>query len=385
MNSTATPANDPRIESLFKPLDLGGVTVPNRLAMSAMTREFAPGGILDPRAADYYGRRARGGTGLIITEGAAVNAIGARTARVPSLFGEEALAAWRPVVQAVHDGGGKILAQLWHAGLGRLRPQAHVQDQLSVGPSARYVETEDGKTGKDGYEGGRALSEQEVEATIADFAQAAANAQALGFDGVELHGGHGYLFDQFFWGKVNDRTDRFGGDLAARTRFAVETVHAIRKATHRPFVVALRFSQWKLPNLWDEMPLANPQDLERFLAPLVECGVDLFDCSTRRFWEPAFDGSDLTLAGWTRKLSGKPVMTVGSVGLDGPLMGRGIEGLSSKTASLDTLLDMYEAGQFDIVGIGRALLANPEWGNMVRAGRLDELKPLTPQAMMELT
>lgn len=373
-----------RIEGLFAPIEVGGITLPNHLAMSAMTREFAPGGILDPRAARYYGRRAEGGIGLIITEGTAVNAIGARTSTIPSLFGEAALAAWRPAVEAVHAGGGKILAQLWHAGLGRLRPRGHLPDQPSVGPSARYVETEDGKTGTAGYEGGQALSEAEVEATIEDFARAAANAQALGFDGVELHGGHGYLFDQFFWARVNDRTDRFGGDLAGRTRFAVEVVRAIRAVTTRPFVVALRFSQWKLPNLWDEMPLGTPQELDQFLTPLVECGVDLFDCSTRRYWDPAFPGSDLSLAGWTRKLSGKPTMTVGSVGLDGPLSGRAAAGFSSETASLDTLLDMFEAGQFDIVGIGRALLANPEWGNMVRAGRLDELVPLTPAAMAEL-
>lgn len=384
MNQPAIQEATSRTDRFFTPLEVGGVTLPNRLAMSAMTREFAPGGVLDPRAARYYGRRAEGGIGLIITEGVAVNSIGARTARVPSFFGDAALAAWRPAVEAVHFGGGKILAQLWHAGLGRVRPKAHMPDQPSVGPSATYVDTEDGKTGLYGFEGGQALGEKDVEATIADFARAAANAQALGFDGIELHGGHGYLFDQFFWAKVNDRADRFGGDVTGRTRFAVEVVQAIRAVTTRPFIIALRFSQWKLPNLWDEMPLASPQELEQFLAPLVDCGIDLFDCSTRRYWDSAFEGSDLSLAGWTRKLSGKPTMTVGSVGLDGPLSGRAAAGFSSETASLDTLLDMFDAGQFDIVGIGRALLANPEWGNMVRDGRLDELVPLTREAMADL-
>lgn len=373
-----------RTDALFAPIEVGGITVPNRLAMSAMTREHAPEGVLDPRAARYYGRRAEGGIGLIITEGAAVNLIGARTARIPSMFGEAALAAWRAPVAAVHAGGGKILAQLWHAGLGRLRPSAHLSDQLSVGPAAQYIETEDGKSGTLGYEGGRALSTTEVEATIQEFAQAAANAQSLGFDGVELHAGHGYLFDQFFWAKVNNRTDRFGGDIAGRTRFAVEVVEAIRAATRRPFIIALRFSQWKLPNLWDETPLSNPQELEQFLRPLVDSGIDLFDCSTRRYWDSAFAGSPLSLAGWTRKITGLPTMTVGSVGLDGPLMGRAVAGLSSETASLDLLLDMYEQGQFDMVAVGRALLANPEWGNMVREGRSDELVRFTPSAMMDL-
>ena len=371
-------------EALFKPIEVGGIDIPNRLAMSAMTREYAPEGVLDPRAARHYARRAEGGIGLIITEGAAPNRIGARTSRIPSLFGDDVLNAWKPVVEQVHAAGSKIFVQIGHAGLGRVRPNGHDPEAVSVGASDRYVETEEGKSGQYGYEGGRALTEAEVEEAIRDFAAAAANAQAIGFDGAELHGGHGYLFDQFFWGKVNNRSDRFGGDVAGRTRFAVEVVKAIRAATKPPFPVALRFSQWKLPNLWDEMPWADPKELEQFLTPLVDCGVDLFDCSTRRYWDPAFPGSDLSLAGWTKKISGRPTMTVGSVGLSGPLMGRAGAGLASETASLDMLLKMFGEGQFDMVAIGRALLSNPEWGNMVRQGRFDELAPFEAQAMLDL-
>src|ERR1019366_3011802 len=128
------------------------------------------------------------------------------------------------------------------------------------------------------------------------FGEAAASAQRLGFDGVEIHGAHGYLLDQFFWHVTNRRTDGYGGDLPARTRFAVEVIREIRSRVTADFPVCLRYSQWKLQDY--NAKLANsPNELERFLAPLTDAGVDLFHCSQRRIWEPEFEGSSLNLAG----------------------------------------------------------------------------------------
>lgn len=148
------------------------------------------------------------------------------------------------------------------------------------------------------------------------FAKAAADAKRLGFDGVELHGAHGYLIDQFFWKETNRRTDEYGGDLTGRTRFASRIIHAVRKAVGSRFPIIFRFSQWKTGH-YDAKLAYTPEELEAFLAPLTDAGVDIFDCSTRRFWEPEFEGSRLNLAGWTRKLTGKPTISVGSVGLKG--------------------------------------------------------------------
>ena len=136
---------------------------------------------------------------------------------------------------------------------------------------------------------------------------------------------HGYLIDQFFWSPLNQRTDRYGGSPRARGQFGAEVVAECRRRVGPDFPILLRISDWKLIDYRRRLA-ENPQELEELLAPLVDAGVDLFDCSQRRFWEPTFAGSDLNLAGWTKKVTGVPTMTVGSVGLDCDLMESFVEG-----------------------------------------------------------
>src|SRR5690242_11091336 len=159
------------------------------------------------------------------------------------------------------------------------------------------------------------MTDADIADVISGLANSARSAKEVGFDGVELHGAHGYLIDQFFWEKTNWRTDGYGGDLAARTRFATEAIRETRKQVGPDYPVAIRFSQWKIGDF--EAKLAKtPDELDRFLRPLVDAGIDLFHCSQRRFWDAEFEGSNLNLAGWTKKLTGKPTITVGSVTLD---------------------------------------------------------------------
>ena len=117
----------------------------------------------------------------------------------------------------------------------------------------------------------------------------------------------------------------------------------------------------------------TPQELEAFLSPLSEAGVDVFHASTRRFWEPEFEGSELNLAGWTQKLTGKPTIAVGSVGLDAEFIGA-FAGVGSKRVGLEQLLARFEHGEFDLVAVGRGLLQDPEWVQKVCEGRTSELK-----------
>ncbi|MEW9673563.1 hypothetical protein [Ammoniphilus sp. 3BR4] len=124
----------------------------------------------------------------------------------------------------------------------------------------------------------------------------------------------------------------------------------------------------------------TPDELARFLAPLADAGVDVFHCSTRRFWEPEFEGSELNLAGWTKKLTGKPTITVGSVGLDGEFTKLLTEGASANTAHLDGLIERLERGEFDLVAVGRALMNDPEWASKVRDGRTEELIPFSAES-----
>ncbi|MFZ4300266.1 NADH:flavin oxidoreductase [Streptomyces cinereoruber] len=375
MTVTASPASR-ATEILSRPVALNGLTVPNRIVMAPMTRMFSPGGVPGEDVRSYYARRAAAGVGLIVTEGTYVGHESAgQSDRVPRFHGEEQLAGWAKVAEAVHAAGGTIVPQLWHIGMVREQGQAPYPDAPAMGPSGIRVDgTEDT---------GRAMTRGDLDDVIGAFAEAAAAAERIGFDGVELHGAHGYLVDQFLWERTNRRTDAYGGDAVSRTKFAAEIVAAVRAAVSPGFPVIFRYSQWK-QEAYDARLAETPQELEAILAPLASAGVDAFHASTRRYWLPEFEGSDLNLAGWTRKLTGRPTITVGSVGLDGDFI-HAFAGKGAGLGSLDNLLDRLERDEFDLVAVGRALLQDPQWASKVLAGRTDELKPYDAAALKTLS
>ena len=230
------------------------------------------------------------------------------------------------------------------------------------------------------------MSHRDIEDVIRAFAEAGRNARLLGFDGLEIHGAHGYLIDQFFWAGTNLRDDEYGGSLENRTRFAADIVRAVRSEVGEDFAIVLRFSQWKQQD-YSARLAQSPEELERFLTPLVDAGVDIFHCSTRRFWVPEFEDSPLNLAGWTRKLTGKPTMSVGSVGLDDDFIGDAGMGMGgdANIRGIEDLLARMAADEFDLIAIGRALLQDPLWLKKVGEGRLDELRPFTKAALATLS
>ncbi|MFI2379332.1 NADH:flavin oxidoreductase [Streptomyces sp. NPDC018964] len=361
---------------LSRPTTINGLTVPNRIAMAPMTRMFSPGGVPGEDVVSYYSRRAAAGVGLIVTEGTYVGHESAGLSdRVPRFHGEEQLAGWAKVAEAVHAAGGTIVPQLWHIGMVREQGQEPYPDAPAIGPSG--VRT-DGTEGK-----GKAMTQADIDDVVGAFARAAADAERIGFDGVELHGAHGYLIDQFLWSGTNRRTDAYGGDPVARARFAAEVVAAVRDAVSPEFPVIFRYSQWK-QDAYDARLAETPQELEAILAPLAEAGVDAFHASTRRYWLPEFDDSDLNLAGWTKKLTGKPAITVGSVGLNGEFL-NAFQGQGAELGSIDNLLDRMERDEFDLVAVGRALLQDPQWAAKVLAGRFDELTPYEAASLQTLS
>ncbi|MET8284721.1 NADH:flavin oxidoreductase [Streptomyces sp. NPDC005132] len=363
-------------EILSRPVALNGLTVPNRIVMAPMTRQFSPGGVPGEDVVGYYARRAAAGVGLIVTEGTYVGHESAgQSDRVPRFHGEEQLAGWTKVADAVHAAGGTIVPQLWHIGMVREAGQPPFADAPAVGPS--------GLTNEGAEVTGRAMTQQDLDDVIEAFAKAAADAERIGFDGVELHGAHGYLLDQFLWSGTNRRTDAYGGDPVARARFSAEIAAAVRAAVSPDFPVIFRYSQWK-QQAYDARLAETPEELEAILAPLAEAGVDAFHASTRRYWLPEFDGSDLNLAGWSKKLTGKPVISVGSVGLDGEFL-KAFQGEGSSVRGIDDLLDRLERDEFDLVAVGRALLQDPEWAEKVLAGRFDELKAYDPATLRTLS
>ncbi|AQT80419.1 12-oxophytodienoate reductase [Mycolicibacterium litorale] len=355
---------DARVQDLFTPLTIGSLTLRNRLAMAPMTRAASPGGVPGADVAAYYARRAAGGTALIITEGVRIpHPAAGWPEAIPNLAGTDVLRGWRAVTGAVHAEGGRIAAQLWHQGVARGVHDGDGPEQSPVSPSGIDLA---------GNTLGRALSADELPGLAQAYAVAAGNAREAGFDAVEIHGAHGYLLDQFLWSETNHRTDGYGGSLEARTRFPAEVVAAVRTAVGPDFPIIYRFSQWKM-NRYDAQLATNSTELGQLLAPLVDAGVDVLHPSTRRHYLPGFPDEDplLSLAGWTKKVTGLPVIAVGSVGLQTEFR-PGEAGGAIPAADVDRLLDQFEAGEFDIVAVGRALLADPAWVNHLRDGALDE-------------
>jgi len=292
---------------------------------------------------------------------------------VPHFYGAESLAGWKHVAEEVHRAGGKIFPQLWHVGL---VPQPDKTFRAgAVGPSG---------LAKADLKVAEPMTQEDIDNVVRAFGEAAASAERLGFDGIEIHGAHGYLLDQFFWEVTNRRTDGYGGDLVARTRFAVEIIREIRSKVSREFPVCLRFSQWKLQDYTARLA-QSPAELESFLAPLTAAGVDLFHCSQRRFWEPEFEGSSLNLAGWTKKLTGKPTVTVGSVTLNEEFTRTFRSADSAAVTGIDDLVNRLEHEEFDLVAVGRALIVNPDWAAMVQRGAIDELQPYQRDVLAQLT
>lgn len=361
------------VGALFTPFRLGGLTVPNRIVMSPMTRQFSPGRVPGADVAAYYARRAAAGVGLIVTEGVAIDhAAAVDFPDVPQLHGDAAQAGWREVVDQVHDAGGLIVPQLWHQGPMRdpasstepeifgIRPSGvwgRIGGSVSLDPA--YVERMLPDT--------RPASDGEIADIIESYARAARAAIELGFDGVAIHAAHGYLIDSFLWHETNRRDDIWGGDASRRTAFAVAVVRTVRDAIGPERPILFRFSQFKMQDYLARLA-DTPDELAALLCPVAEAGVDLFDASQRHFDQPTFTGSSLNLAGWAKRLTGVPSMTVGGIGMGTPRDSLGVERPMEADDNLDAVLARLDAAEFDLIAVGRALLNDPGWISRLRDG-----------------
>lgn len=361
--------------ALFEPITIRGMTVPNRIVMAPMTRSFSPDGIPTHEVLEYYQRRAAADVGLIITEGTTVGRGGASNdPRVPNFHQPEALAAWGKITEAVHKTPGKIAPQLWHVGMMRKPGTGPDPEALSDSPSGRT---------HTGTQVQPEPTDSEVADMVMAYADAAGAAAKAGFDAVEIHGAHGYLIDEFFWGVMNTRSDKYGGGLVERARFAGEIISECRKQVGNDMPIILRWSQWKQQEYTARLA-ESPQEMEAFLKVFVDAGVDVLHASQRRWWEaefPEVDGDNgLNLAGWCKKLTGLPSITVGSIGLSSDFIGS-FQGESSKTQPIGLAVERLERGEFDMLAIGRALLQDPHWAQKIREDRTDELEAWDSKAL----
>jgi 2,4-dienoyl-CoA reductase-like NADH-dependent reductase (Old Yellow Enzyme family) len=361
------------IEPLLRPLQVRGCRLANRVVMSAMTRYMSPQGAPTAEVASYYARRAASGLGLIITEGVAIaHPQAVDHSSVPRLHGEAPLAGWAGVVEAVHAAGGVIWPQLWHQGpmwnvengqaeVAGLRPSGiwgPAQGVVSIPLEARACALPET----------RPATDSEIQEVIDGYAASARAAKALGFDGLAIHGAHGYLIDSFLWSFTNRRSDRWGGAARARAEFGVAVVGAVRREIGEEMPIAFRFSQFKMQDYQGRLA-DTPDELQSLLGPLADVGVDVFDASQRFFDTPTFEGSTLNLAGWAKTLTGKLAMTVGGVGLGkaaGPA--RHIDDSQATQNNLPRVVERFERGEFDLVGVGRSVLNDPDWFRKARAG-----------------
>lgn len=212
------------LPTLFDPIQLGAIDAPNRILMAPLTRARATRDhVPTPIMAEYYAQRA--GAGLIISEATGISRQGLGWPYAPGLWSDDQVAAWKPVTQAVHDAGGRIVAQLWH--MGRL-VHSSVTGEQPVAPSPLtgpgHAHTYEGKPG---YEEPRALDISEIPGLLGTYATAARNAIAAGFDGVQIHAANGYLIDEFLRDGVNRRTDAYGGSAENRVRLLQEVTRTV--------------------------------------------------------------------------------------------------------------------------------------------------------------
>lgn len=356
------------IEPLFAPLALGNLTLPNRFVLPGMQRGWCSNGAPTSLLTDYYRRRVAGGVGLIVSESVAIDHPSSTQADGFARLNSDTAPAWRELIAAIKQDGGHIFLQLWHEG--------GIRTEGGTGPLSHHPTLSPSGLVAAARPNGRAATLEEIDDIRRAFIRSALLAQEAGADGVEVHAAHGYLLDQFLWSTTNLREDHYGGpDIRNRVRLPAEIIAGIREACGPDFAISLRFSQWKEAD-YQARVADTPAELETMLGILAEAGISIIHASTRRFWEPEWPDSPLSLAGWCKRLSDIPVITVGSVGLDSDVMEsfNGKEPQARVREGIVEVLRRFENGEFDMVSVGRSQIGDPEWVAKVRRHEFERIR-----------
>lgn len=362
------------MQKIFSPVSFGRLKLRNRIAMAPMTRRKAKkDGVPTPEIIEYYRRRAQGEVGLIISEGTGIDSFHAYdTLTVPRFENDDQLEGWQKVVDAIHEQGSAFAPQLWHTGRYAHNP---------IGPSAcKMPDKADGTSRAPVQE----MNEHHFSQVINAYIEAAKNAEAIGCDAIEIHGAHGYLLDSFVSPVTNKRQDQYGGSLENRIRFPIEVVRSVRGAIAKDFPIIYRFSQWQLDD-YNQIKFANPQQLETWVTELKNAGVDILHVSTYDATSPGFPEVDAkkTLCGWARELSNLPCIAVGKVTVNLTFNNAYGEELD-QVASPQPAFDLIENNEADILAVGRALIANPNWVQIVQRGDWQQLRPFHKDLLQDL-
>ncbi|WP_129664739.1 tRNA-dihydrouridine synthase [Phytoactinopolyspora endophytica] len=347
-----TPNSSTPTHPALKPTQIGPLGLANRLAVAPMTRVSAtPDGVPTQQMADYYSAFARGGFGLVITEGTYTDLRYSQGyLNQPGAVTDAHLAGWRDVVDAVRAERGTIIMQLMHAGA---LSQGNPYSEEPAGPSA--VQPRGTMLSEYGGEGSWhtpiEMSQADIDDAVSGFVHAARQAQAAGFAGVEIHGANGYLLDQFLTDYTNQRTDRYGGHVENRARLMCEVTAAVRAAVPAGFVVGVRLSQTKVNDFEYRWP-GGARDAETIFRSLGDTGVDyLHVASEGRDWiETArLDNGD-TITALARRVTDLPVVANG--GMHRP----------------DQAARVLDDGHADVLAVARGALSNPDLPHRFEAG-----------------
>lgn len=328
--------------TLFEPIQLGKTKLTNRIAMAPMTRSRTsqPGDVPNDIMATYYAQRAT--AGLIITEGSPISSLARGYSLTPGIYTQAHIDGWKKTTKAVHEKGGKIFIQLWHVGR---RSHDSIAGEQPVSPSnikvpdKVYGPDNSSETGYGMIETSvpRAMTLDDIESTIDDFVQGAKNAIKAGFDGVELHGAHGYLIDQFMRKSSNQRTDRYGGNQENRSRFLLEAIQAVIDAIGAD-KVAIRLSPFVSEGVGQvdsEIVELTLQVLEK-LAPMKLAYIHLSENISKHVEAPESFRQDV------RRVYPNPIMIAGKMDKD-------------KAQSL--LANNY----VDLIAFGTPFVTNPDF------------------------
>jgi len=338
---------------LFTPVTLGSLELQNRMVMAPLTRQRAGAdGVPSPSARLYYEQRA--GAGLIVSEGTCISPEGVGDRRLPGLWDDAQLARWREITAAVHDRGGKIIAQLWHTGRAS-HPRLQPGGAPAVAPSAIPISSDrvlDDEVIPSAVP--RALETAEIPRVVADYARAAANAISAGFDGVELPGANGYLIDEFLQDGTNHRSDAYGGSIENRIRFLREVLDAATEAVGADRT-ALRLSP---SSMFQSMHDSHPYELwARVLA-----AVEPYELAFLHIVEPGISGSESHRShaegidsAWVRERYSGRLVAAGRY-------------------ERDTAETALESGRLDAVAFGRSFIPNPDLVDRFKQGA--PLRPL---------
>jgi len=367
---------------LFETVALGNTTLDNRVGVAPMTRTSAtPEGLATDQMVSYYTSFARGGFGLIITEGIYPDdKYSQGYLNQSGIVYEEQVQAWKKVVDSVHQAGAKIFAQLMHAGA---LSQGNRFVKGTIAPSVVDPKGEQMEFygGKGPFPTPREATKEDIINVVNGFVNAAKHAKDAGFDGVEIHGANGYILDQFLTDYTNKRTDEYGGSTENRMRLLLEVSKAVREAVGSEFTIGIRVSQGKV-NDYTHKWAGKEEDAEIIFGQLGQVGLDFIHVTEYEAWQPAFpegEGTSATdsafgdggasLAALAKKYGGVPVIANGH--LEDPVKAR----------------EIIERGEADVITLGKGALANHDWVDKVKNGEpLAEFEPekvLSPDAKIK--